>query len=161
MFTKIERLARSQWLPATLEECWTFFSDPRNLASMTPPSLDLKITSDNLTSIHPGQMITYHVRPLFGLQMSWLTEITHVEKPSLFVDEQRFGPYLFWHHQHHFVERDDGVLNTDIVHYAVGWGPLGILLRPIVRRQLAAIFDYREQAVGRLFPAGERVAPGR
>ena len=55
-----------------------------------------------------------------------MTEITHVEEQQFFVDEQRFGPYSLWHHQHHFKAIEGGVEMTDIVHYKL---PLWILGR--------------------------------
>jgi two-component system LytT family response regulator len=44
-----------------------------------------------------------------------MTEITHVKEGAYFVDEQRFGPYTMWHHQHHFTEVKGGVKMEDIV----------------------------------------------
>ena len=43
-----------------------------------------------------------------------------------FVDEQRFGPYKFWHHRHTFEEIPGGVLMRDLVHYGIGFGPFAI-----------------------------------
>jgi ligand-binding SRPBCC domain-containing protein len=84
-----------------------------------------------------------------------VTEITHVDEPRLFIDEQRFGPYRFWHHQHHFREIDGGVEIRDIVHYSPFIDPIGTLVNAlIVRRQLKQIFDYRrsvlEEEFGRM-----------
>jgi hypothetical protein len=28
---------------------------------------------------------------------NWISEITHMHEPEYFIDEQRFGPYRFWH----------------------------------------------------------------
>lgn len=42
------------------------------------------------------------VQPLPRVRIAWVTEITHVREPYFFVDEQRLGPYAFWHHQHLF-----------------------------------------------------------
>jgi ligand-binding SRPBCC domain-containing protein len=79
--------------------------------------------------------------------MSWLTEITQVQKPHYFVDEQRVGPYRIWHHEHFFRTIDD--LRTevrDLVHYVPPFGPLGALAEPfLIRPQLERIFDFREQ----------------
>jgi ligand-binding SRPBCC domain-containing protein len=82
-----------------------------------------------------------------------MTEIKHVLPQRLFVDEQRRGPYRLWHHQHHFEERDGGVLMTDIVHYELPFRWLGELARPLfVSRQLTDIFEYRKQKMASLFP---------
>lgn len=157
----IHTLRSTQVIPASLEECWAFFSNPRNLARITPRALDFQILSDLPPEIHPGMMIEYRVRPLLGLPMTWLTEITHVESPRYFVDEQRVGPYAIWHHEHYFTELADGRTEIrDIVHYVLPFGWLGNIVHPfLVAPELRKIFAYREKAVNEIFrppaPVGE------
>src|SRR3982750_2065558 len=129
----------------SLERCWRFFSDPGNLARITPPSLGFKVESELPGEIYAGLMIRYTVSPLFGIPMSWLTEITRVDKPHYFVDEQRVGPYRVWHHEHFFRALDGGHTEVrDLVHYVPPLGPLGALLnRFVIRPQLERIFDFR------------------
>ena len=67
-------------------------------------------------------IITYIISPVLGIKMNWMTEITHVKEGEYFVDEQRFGPYALWHHQHHFKTIKGGVLMTDILDYAIPYG---------------------------------------
>ena len=88
---RLFRFERSQRLPVTLEEAWDFFSDPRNLAKITPPSLHLSPDSPVPDEMHAGLIVVYLVKVLPGLPMTWITEITHVQAPNFFVDEQRFG----------------------------------------------------------------------
>jgi len=149
----IHTLRKTQIVPASQEECWAFFSDPHNLARITPPSLDFQVRSDLPSSIHPGLMIEYRVRPLLGIPMEWLTEITHVEAPHRFVDEQRVGPYAIWHHEHTFVSKDDRTTEVrDLVHYVLPLGWLGNLAHPfLVTPALRTIFDFREKAVRERF----------
>ena len=112
------------------------------------------VTSDYTedTKIYPGMIITYKVSPLLGIKLNWMTEITHVKDKEYFVDEQRFGPYALWHHQHHFKEVDGGVHMTDLVHYAIPYGFIGRLANSfIVRSKLKKVFDYREAAIAHLF----------
>ena len=75
--------------------------------------------------------------------MTWVTEITHCEDRAYFVDEQRFGPYALWHHQHHFKVVEGGVQMDDILHYKLkGW--LGDKLTGwLVHGRVQGIFDYR------------------
>lgn len=143
----------TQIVPATVEECWAFFSDPRNLAQITPRELDFQILSDLPPEIYPGMMIEYRVRPLFGLAMTWVTEITHVERGRRFVDEQRIGPYAIWHHEHTFTALEAGRTEIrDLVHYALPLGWLGNLAHPLlVAPELRKIFAYREKAVRERF----------
>ena len=146
-------LERRQVLPITLEEAWDFFSDPGNLARITPPSMDFRITSAPQKKTYAGQIITYTIRPLFSVAMNWTTEITHVDQPNFFVDEQRFGPYRFWHHQHRFTPVDGGVEMHDLVHYLLQHDQLaGLVNRLFVAPRLKRIFDYRSTALKEIFP---------
>jgi ligand-binding SRPBCC domain-containing protein len=148
-------LERTQVLPVSLEEAWAFFSAPGNLAHITPPEMGFEVLSQSGTgSIYPGQIITYYVRPLLGLPLFWMTEITHVRELEYFVDEQRRGPYALWHHTHFFRAVAGGVEMRDQVYYQLPFGPLGKLVHAlVVRKKLAAIFDFRyrylEQHFGR------------
>jgi ligand-binding SRPBCC domain-containing protein len=84
--------------------------------------------------------------------MTWVNEITHVSEGQYFVDEQRAGPYAFFHHQHHFRAVDVGTEVRDIVHYAAPFGPLGDLaVRLQVRRKLDELFAYRRKVLERRF----------
>ncbi|MDJ0783862.1 MAG: SRPBCC family protein [Desulfosarcinaceae bacterium] len=151
---KLYHLKRIQRLPVSLETAWQFFSSPHNLNAITPAWLNLRLTHPVPAAMHAGMLIRYRVTAIPGLPLTWVTEITHVERPAFFVDEQRFGPYRFWHHQHRFDAVNGGTEMTDVVHYALRWGPIGGLLQGWwVHRRLAAIFDYRRQILARRFPA--------
>ncbi|MGZ3813631.1 MAG: SRPBCC family protein, partial [Mucilaginibacter sp.] len=136
-------------LPTTLDKAWDFFSSPSNLSKITPPEMNFIVTSDNRAQakMYPGMIITYKVSPLLGIKMNWMTEITQVREMEYFVDEQRFGPYALWHHQHHFKKVEGGVLMTDILDYAIPYGFIGRMANSIfVEKQIKKIFDYREEA---------------
>ena len=141
-----------QQLPITMEQAWDFFSDPRNLNTITPDSMRFKTLSGDERKMFAGQIIHYKISPFKGITMEWVTEITHVKDKEFFVDEQRFGPYKFWHHKHFFKAVDGGVEMEDIVHYKVPFGFLGKLLHPIVvKPKLDEIFRYRKQKLITLF----------
>jgi ligand-binding SRPBCC domain-containing protein len=102
--------------------------------------------------MYPGQVITYNVKPVLGIPLFWMTEITHVARPRFFVDEQRRGPYALWHHEHHFKPVAGGVEMTDLIHYAIPFGVLGRLAHALfVKKQLHEIFAYRYQKAETLF----------
>jgi len=145
---KIYTMERTQRLPIGVDEAWEFFSNPHNLPLITPPAMGFEIRSRVPDRMYAGMIVTYTVRPLLSVPVTWVTEITHVDEPRLFVDEQRFGPYRFWHHQHHFREIDGGVETTDIVNYAMPLDPAGrFAQRWMVRPQLDRIFDFRRRAL--------------
>jgi ligand-binding SRPBCC domain-containing protein len=143
-----------QDLPIPLAETWDFFTSPLNLAKITPPKMGFVVTSpyDANTKVYEGMIITYKITPLLGIKMNWMTEITHVKEQEYFVDEQRFGPYALWHHEHHFKEIKGGVHMTDVLNYAIPYGPIGRLSNTIlVGKQIQKIFDYREKAINEMF----------
>jgi len=149
----IYKLKKSQNLAITLKEAWSFFSDPGNLSKITPPSLELEITSDISDTIYEGMIITYNVKPLPYYKTTWVTEITHINSPYHFIDEQRVGPYKLWHHQHFFTETDNGIVMEDLVHYSVPYGYLGNLLNNLyINRNLEYIFNYRSEILDKIFP---------
>lgn len=151
---KTYQLKFEQKLPISLEQAWDFFSSPLNLAKITPDHMGFIITSDfkEGQKMYPGMIITYKVSPLLGIKLNWMTEITNVQEGKYFVDEQRFGPYALWHHQHHFEEIKGGVHMTDIINYAIPYGFIGRIANSIlVENEVRGIFDYREKKVEELF----------
>lgn len=146
------QLKKTQLIKTDLETCWKFFSSPKNLKLITPPYMGFDIKVSLPEKMYEGLMIAYTVRPLWGIPMTWITEIKTVEDNHFFVDEQRKGPYTIWHHEHHFKETTAGIEMTDIVTYVIPLGILGRLMHPIiVKPKLEEIFDYRYKRVEELF----------
>lgn len=149
---RLHTIRARQSLPIALPVAWSFFSNPRNLSLLTPPELGLEPVSETPDEMYPGMIIRYRIRPFPGIPLDWVTEITHVVPPRLFVDEQRFGPYRFWHHKHMFRERPGGVEAEDLVHYALPFGFLGRVVNALATaRQLEGIFEYRRRALEEMF----------
>ena len=149
---KIHTLEQQQTLPISQEEAWEFFSSPANLEQITPSDVGFEITSPLEEKMFEGQIITYRVKIAPAVRVTWVTEIKSVIEGRSFVDEQRFGPYKFWHHRHEFESVDGGVLMRDRVHYALPFGPFGALVHAIfVRRKLEWIFQSRKQILAKRF----------
>ncbi|CAH2030382.1 SRPBCC family protein [Trichlorobacter ammonificans] len=153
---KLFSLQRRQLLPVPAEDAWAFFVNPANLPLITPPDLGFRITSPLPERMYAGMIVSYTVTPFAGLPVTRVTEITHLEEPFFFVDEQRLGPYRFWHHQHLFRPVPAGTEMTDLVHYALPLGPLGLLAAPLVQARLEAIFAWRRAALAARFGSAEQ-----
>ncbi|MXX80759.1 MAG: SRPBCC family protein [Chloroflexi bacterium] len=150
----IYRLDASQTLSTDIDTAWAFFSDPRNLAAITPPEMQFEITGDPPPDVHPGLIITYRLTPLpmLPLRVSWATEITQVDAPHYFADDQIAGPYALWRHEHRFREVDGSVLATDQVHWSLPLDPLSTPIAQLaVIPQLRRIFRYRAQVLRERF----------
>jgi ligand-binding SRPBCC domain-containing protein len=145
------RFEKVQRLGVGTEAAWEFFSNTANLPLITPPDLGFALTSPLPERMHPGMIITYTVKPFGMIRVRWVSEITNVVHPLLFVDEQRFGPYRFWHHQHHFRKLENGVEMQDIIHYSIPYDPFSRLISGLVARRLEYIFDYRRMKLEELF----------
>lgn len=149
---KIYRLETIQNLPISQKEAWNFLSDPRNLKTITPDYMGFEIVSGAASKMYAGQILQYIVTPLLNIPLKWVTEITHIREGEYFVDEQRFGPYSLWHHKHFIKPIKNGVEMIDIVDYKVPFGILGQLVQPfLVRPKLEEIFEYRKNAIDRIF----------
>lgn len=151
--SKVYFLKTVQWLPVDMATAWDFFSRPDNLRQITPPDMGFVVCSRHHEErTYAGQIIEYRLRLLKWIRLYWMTEITHVKDMEYFVDEQRFGPYAMWHHQHHFKAVNGGVEMTDILHYKIPWGIFGTLAHMLyVKKQVRHIFDYRFRQVESLF----------
>ena len=152
--TALHRLESTQVLPISVEEAWAFFSDPRNLARITPPELRFRLISELPDAMYAGLFISYEIAPLLGVTMRWVTEITHVDEGHMFVDEQRLGPYRLWHHEHWFRAVPGGTEMRDTVHYALPGGVLGAVVHAlVVGERVRSIFTYRRQVLESRFTA--------
>jgi ligand-binding SRPBCC domain-containing protein len=144
-------LRRRQQLEYPLDEVFAFFAAARNLERITPPWLRFEVRTPEPVSMEVGALIDYrlHYR---GVPLGWTSQIEVWEPGRQFVDRQLRGPYGLWHHRHTFAEVDGGTVIEDEVHYAAPFGVLGELAQPVlIERDLHRIFDYRQQAVRRIF----------
>jgi ligand-binding SRPBCC domain-containing protein len=136
------RLTTELTLPRPIEEVFTFFAEAGNLEEITPRWLEFQVETPAPIEMRAGRLIDYRLR-VHGIPIRWQSEISAWEPPYRFVDEQRTGPYRLWHHEHTFVECEEGTLVGDQVDYAVPGGRLVHAL--VVRRDLRKIFRYRTQ----------------
>jgi ligand-binding SRPBCC domain-containing protein len=136
--TRAYHLERTQVVAASIEDAWRFYADPVNLQAITPPWLRFRIDSTP-GELGAGALLRYRLR-LFGVPIRWTTLIERWQPPRSFVDVQLSGPYLLWEHTHRLTPVGGGTEIHDHVRYRV---PGGALALPVVRRLLAAIFDYR------------------
>ncbi len=150
-------LEASQVIPAPLDEVFPFFEDPRNLGVITPPGMGFEILEIENLPMQRGTTIEYRIKPL-GIPQRWSTKIVEYKAGRGFADLQLAGPYRYWHHRHTFEEDGNSTIMRDRVEYQMPFSVLGRVLHwLVVKRQLQAIFAYRNDVVGRLFPKPARV----
>jgi len=151
LLMKLHRFEQTHVLPISLETAWEFFSDSKNLDGMTPPELEFETLAGNDELMFPGQIIVHRIGLAPMVKVLWTTEITQMEFQSYFIDEQRSGPYRFWHHLHRFEACEGGTRVIDRIHYALPFFPFGELGRPMVRDRLDQIFGFRRACLEKRF----------
>lgn len=153
IFTSMYKLEKKTIIPVNINEAWSFFSDPLNLDLLTPDDMGFQIISTELSPMYPGQIIQYIVRPFLNIPMKWTTEITQVQAPDFFIDNQITGPYSIWHHQHFFKQIDSNHTEIkDLLHYKLPFGILGEWVHYLfVKNRVQEIFEYREKKLLHLF----------
>ena len=145
---RIHVLERAQRVELPPELAFDFYGDADNLEPLTPPWLRFEVTTPMPIEMGAGTLLDYRLR-LHGVPVRWRTRIETWERPHGFVDTQVRGPYSLWEHTHRFESDGEGAtVIRDRVRYAIPYGPLGSLAHALfVRRDLARIFDYRQEAV--------------
>jgi ligand-binding SRPBCC domain-containing protein len=150
----LHTIKTKQLLRSDIHSVWSFISSPLNLVLITPASMQFEVINNDIhpEKMYAGQIIEYYVTPFRGFRTHWVTEITHVTENEYFADEQRIGPYSFWHHEHFLKKVEGGIEMTDIVHYKAPFGFLGSLANSFyIRKKLKAIFDYRYKKFEEMF----------
>ena len=144
-------LEREQWVSASLDDVFDFFSQATNLEALTPPWLSFRILTPHPVTMAAGTQLAYDIGWRF-VHLRWLTEIVEWNPPTGFVDIQLRGPYKLWRHTHAFFPDRGGTIIRDSVRYGLPFGPLGTVAHVLtVRRDVHAIFDYRAKRVAELF----------
>ena len=144
-------LLTEQWVPEPIGSVFAFFTDAKNLETITPPFLHFKILSQSNKRLCEGTIFTYSLQ-LHGIPFRWKSRITDFQPGVRFSDEQIKGPYSIWHHTHQFIEKAGGTVIRDRIIYKLpGWIPGDVVAHPFIRKDLESIFIYRRKKLEELF----------
>jgi len=137
-------------LPATLDRTWAFFSDAANLEQLTPPWIHFRFLTPMPVVMREGLEIDYRIA-IYGVPVPWRSRIDVWEPGVRFVDRQLVGPYRWWRHEHRFEAVASGTRVVDEIAFVprLRW-----VSGALVRRDVARIFGYRQQALARVFGGG-------
>jgi uncharacterized protein len=122
---------------------FALYSDAGNLPHLTEQKYGLQIVLPQPIEMRRGATIEYRLR-VRSVPVRWKSLITEWRPDSKFVDYQVRGPFALWRHEHRFIEEDGGVRVEDSLGYSLPLAPLSGLVLPLVRADLAAMFEYRK-----------------
>lgn len=146
-----KKIEAVQWISASIEKVFKFFSDEKNLEALTPPWLQFSVIGKSTDELRQGSEINYKLK-VHGIPMSWKSRIDRWEQNQVFQDTQVSGPYKKWEHIHSFVSCQGGTLIKDEVVYEI---PGGKWLAPLagcwVDRDVESIFEYRKKKITEIF----------
>ena len=120
----------------------TFINAPVQRCFDLARSIDLHLLSTEGTEeraiagkvsglINQGEHVSWEAVH-FGIRQKLETRITHMERPRYFRDEMVSGAFKSMHHEHHFEEKDNGTLMTDVFCYETPFAFIGKLFDAIV-----------------------------
>ena len=142
---------KASFIGQSPEKVFDFFSRAENLEKVTPHRLQFKILSPLPIEMRAGCIIDYQLK-IYGITVSWQTEISVWEPPHRFVDLQAKGPYRKWIHEHRFEEVEGGTRMVDVVEYAVPGGWFAPMIHKLfVKKDIEAIFRFREGKYEEIF----------
>ena len=142
-------------LPVDRDELFAFFSDARQLETITPDWLNFSILTPMPVEMKQGLLLDYRLS-LHRIPIRWRTEIAAWQPPYRFVDQQLRGPYKRWHHEHLFEEVPGGTKVVDRVNYIPRGGSL--IHKWFVKPDLLKIFKYRQDQLHKIFgESGNRI----
>lgn len=145
------------WIARPRAAVFAFFADPETLTRTTPPWLRWRLVAP-VPPMAAGAVLDARLSWL-RVPLRWRAFIREYDPPFRFVDVQLRGPFSRWEHRHLFTVERGGTLMEDRVTYRLPLGALGRAAHAVlVRRQLEAIWAYRERRIGALL--GPVMRPG-
>lgn len=92
-----------------------------------------------------GEQVTWRARH-FGVPLTMTSQITQMQRPDRFVDEQIQGPFRRFRHVHEFSQDAAGTVMVDRIEFQAPLGPVGVLVEKLVlARYLRQLIESRNR----------------
>jgi ligand-binding SRPBCC domain-containing protein len=141
-----------QFVPASPEALFHFFSKPENLEKITHPDMGFQVLRSSTPVITQGTEIEYRLHQM-GIPLKWKANIEEWVPNQYFVDVQASGPFHTYRHKHSLYPVPGGTKIVDELRYTLPLGFLGSLVAgTIISNQMKATFAYRKLRMLELFP---------
>lgn len=137
-------------IAASRDAVFAFHADAANLARVLPSLVPLRTSGPS--RLGPGAALRFRFGPFggTGTVVVW-------EPPFRFVDEQTFGPFRRWRHEHRFSEVGGITWVTDTVDFSLR--PPAHLLEPFARPLVAAILTAKLRRTKAVLEAAAATEP--
>jgi ligand-binding SRPBCC domain-containing protein len=145
-----------QWVPYPRDRVFAFFADPANLPPLMPAWQRARVEKAPDVAAE-GSLITLSFRPVpfFPLRLQWDALITEFRWNDFFCDEQRRGPFKYFHHCHRIREERSGTVVSDDVEYQLPFDVLGEVANSVMmKRQIRSLFRHRQKMLPILLQRG-------
>ncbi len=143
------RIEQSVLIKTSIERAFHFHDDTNNLLKITPQNV--KVSFETRGEPGLGQEVLLRVQQFGLFTMNWHVKITEYKPPYQMTDIQVSGPFRSWKQTRQFRDINGECELTDIVEYEPPFGILGRIADSLfIRRQVANMFAYRQQATKRL-----------
>jgi ligand-binding SRPBCC domain-containing protein len=158
--SKIYTLHNSLWLKTSIGDIWTFGSDPKNLAGISPGFMNLNVKGERDGTPHDGDLVSIQISPFKLFSISWdsrISKIIATGEKRQFVDIQERGPFKSWEHAHRFEsgKNEKGEAGTwiyDDVKYSVPFSVFGKIGHALIlKTMLKQMFVDRNKAFKKHF----------
>ncbi|MDX6766386.1 MAG: hypothetical protein SFU85_06310 [Candidatus Methylacidiphilales bacterium] len=142
----------------TIDEVYTFHTDPHNLTRLQPPGFCLSRLEMSGPPV-VGSEARLTVRFL-GVPQHWHVRLERLDPPhggkprARVVDRALASPFGFWRHQHVFEQEGGGVRLTDVVDFDPPGGRAGWVLLPGCFLVFWLLFSFRHAVSRRIWGPG-------
>ena len=128
-----------------ISKTWNFFTKVHNIEHIMPPELNFNVTSSKPANIYEGKIITFNTKITPFYSTNIISEITKISHEKYFIDQQIYGPYKIWHHEHHFKKtKNNTTIITEKIKYKLHLHPFSwIIHKLLIKKKLINIFKYR------------------
>jgi ligand-binding SRPBCC domain-containing protein len=135
--------------PRPVAEVFDFFCQPAHLVTLSPPELHMRM-KEAPDRLQLGSRIVVRGRR-FGFGHRIVSEVTAFDPGSLFVDEQKEGPFGKWVHSHRFEAVPEGTRVTDRIDFEPPDGLIGMMVTAQrIEKELERVFEFRHQKLTEL-----------
>ena len=142
-----------QTVNSNIQNVWDFFSKTKNIEKIMPKKLKFKNTSGRSSKFYEGKIVGFKFILFKFIPVNIQSEIKKISHNRYFIDNQIYGPYKFWHHEHHFHQNDNQTVTIiDKVKYKLYLYPFSkIIYHLIIKKQLKEMFSYRNLKINQIF----------